>query len=47
MFNVETVKHENEIALSFHIGYQPQHKILLIVISFYKYSIQIEGGSDV
>jgi hypothetical protein len=39
-------KHNKEIALSFHIGYQTDFKILVINISIYKYSFMISIGDN-
>lgn len=39
-------KHDNEIALSFHIGYQTSWKILVISMSVYKYSLVISIGDN-
>ena len=42
MFNF--YKHDKEIALSLHIGYQTDCKILVINMSIYKYSLTIDFG---
>ena len=39
-------KHDKEIALSFHIGYQTDWKILVINMSVYKYSFTINLGDN-
>jgi hypothetical protein len=44
MFNF--YKHDKEIALSFHIGYQTDCKVLVINISVYKYSLTIGWGDN-
>lgn len=40
------IKHDKEIALSFHIGYQTDWKILVINLSIYKYSFTISIGDN-
>jgi hypothetical protein len=40
------MKHDKEIALSFHIGYQTDWKILTINISVYKYCLIISIGDN-
>jgi len=39
MFNFR--KHDNSIALAFHISYEPDYKYWLLVMSFYKYELTI------
>lgn len=39
-------KHDKEIALSFHIGYQTDCKILVISMSIYKYGFMISIGDN-
>ena len=39
-------KHDKEICLSFHIGYQTDCKILVLNISIYKYSLIISLGDN-
>lgn len=40
------MKHDKEIALSFHVGYQTDCKILIINMSLYKYSFTISLGDN-
>ena len=37
-------KHENDICLALHIGYDPEYRIGLVVMSFYKYTMSIQLG---
>jgi len=43
MFNFR--KHDNDIALAFHVGYDPEHRTGLICMSFYKYELSIHLGA--
>jgi len=38
-------KHDKDICLSFHIGYDPEYKTGLLDMSFYKYSMSIQLGA--
>lgn len=42
MFDIRTMKHDKEIAFTFHSGFQTDYKALLITMSFYKYGLTIE-----
>jgi len=37
-------KHDNDIALAFHIGYDTQFRTLLMCMSFYKYEFTFKLG---
>ena len=47
MFEIETRKHDGEIAFTFHSGYQTDWKVLLISISIYKYNLTLEWSPRV
>jgi hypothetical protein len=47
MFNFDRYKHEGEICLSIHIGYQIPYKTLAVILSVYKYSFTIEWSRNV
>ena len=47
MFEIVTRKHENEIAFTFHSGYQSEWNLLLISISIYKYNLTLEWSPRV
>ena len=40
------MKHNKEIALSFHIGYHTDWKVLTINLTVYKYSLIISIGDN-
>ena len=42
MFDYHFRKHDNEIALSASIGYEPNLKLFRAVLNFYKYEAFIE-----
>lgn len=42
MFDFHRLKHEGEICLSIHMGYQTQFRTLSLILSVYKYSFTIE-----
>ena len=42
MFNLRRMKHDKEIAFTFHAGYQTDYSALIISMSIYKYGLTIE-----
>jgi len=47
MFSYQLRKHAKEICFSAHIGYLIDYKTLMVTLSVYKYSLELEWSKHV